>query len=60
MLSLLVGIVDVALIAATLFDALETMVVPQRVARRLPLSRILLVANVRVQICGRDAKVGVS
>jgi len=60
MLSLLVGIVGVALIAATLFDALENMVVPQRVARRLRLSRILLVANVRVQIFGRDAKVGVS
>jgi hypothetical protein len=34
MLSLLAGIVGLLLIGATLFDALETIVVPRRVARR--------------------------
>jgi Ion channel len=40
MLTLLGGLVGVALIGTALFDALETIVVPRRVSRRLRVSRI--------------------
>jgi hypothetical protein len=40
MLTLLGGLLGVALIGTALFDALETIVVPRRVSRRLRLSRV--------------------
>ena len=40
MLTLLVGLVGVVLIGTALFDALETIVVPRRVSRRLRVSRL--------------------
>ena len=40
MLTLLGGLVGLALIGTALFDALETIVVPRRVSRRLRLSRV--------------------